>query len=125
MRGAHTYPAAPISYDNVTPPNLRLIDFCKQVTPSLASCLGLSEGLEVRIHFIIVMIRWTGLVPWEFEFLFPGSLTSTLQAGFPRAGELPGAERGAGGRDAPPQGPPGATPPHLSFFFFLLYYSRA
>ena len=33
---------------------------------------------EVRIHFIIVMIRWTGLAPWEFEFLFPGSLTSTF-----------------------------------------------
>ena len=25
--------------------------------------------LLVRIHFIIVMIRWTGLAPWEFEFL--------------------------------------------------------
>ena len=25
----------------------------------------------VRIHFIIVMIRWTGLAPWEFEFPFP------------------------------------------------------
>jgi len=24
------------------------------------------------------MIRWTGLVPWEFEFPFPGSLTSTF-----------------------------------------------
>ena len=23
------------------------------------------------------MIRWTGLAPWEFEFPFPGSLTST------------------------------------------------
>jgi len=22
------------------------------------------------------MIRWTGLAPWEFEFPFPGSLTS-------------------------------------------------
>ena len=29
----------------------------------------------VRVHFIIVMIRWTGLAPWEFEFPFPGSLT--------------------------------------------------
>ena len=36
-----------------------------------------------RIHFIIVMIRWTGLAPREFEFPFPGSLTST----FPGAGE--------------------------------------
>ena len=32
----------------------------------------------VRIYFIIVMIRWTGLVPFEFEFPFPGSLTSTV-----------------------------------------------
>jgi len=32
----------------------------------------------VRIHFIIVMIRWTGLAPWEFGFPFPGSLTSTF-----------------------------------------------
>jgi len=30
-------------------------------------------NLLVRIHVIIVMIRWTGLVPWEFEFPFPGS----------------------------------------------------
>ena len=32
----------------------------------------------VRFHFIIEMIRWTGLAPWEFEFPFPGSLTSTF-----------------------------------------------
>ena len=38
------------------------------------------ENLLVRIHFIIVMIRWTGLAPWEFEFPFPGSLTSTFLA---------------------------------------------
>ena len=35
------------------------------------------DNLLVRIHFIIVMIGWTGLAPWEFEFPFPGSLTST------------------------------------------------
>jgi len=33
------------------------------------------DNLLVRIHFIIVMIRWTGLAPWEFEFPFPDSLT--------------------------------------------------
>ena len=33
---------------------------------------------QVRIHFIIVMIRWTGVAPWEFEFPLLGSLTSTL-----------------------------------------------
>ena len=38
------------------------------------------DNLLVQIHFIIVMMRWTGLAPWEFEFPFPGSLTSTKQA---------------------------------------------
>ena len=42
------------------------------------------DNLLVLIHFIVVMIRWTGLAPWEFEFPFPGSLTSTfLGAGNP------------------------------------------
>jgi len=36
------------------------------------------DNLLVRIHLIIVMIRWTGLAPWEFEFPFSGSLTSTF-----------------------------------------------
>ena len=26
-----------------------------------------ADNLLVRIHFIIVMIRWTGLAPWEGE----------------------------------------------------------
>ena len=34
--------------------------------------------IDNLIHFIIVMIRWTGLAPWEFGFPFPGSLTSTF-----------------------------------------------
>jgi len=38
------------------------------------------DNLLVRIHFFIVMIRWSGLAPWAFEFPFPGRLTSTLQA---------------------------------------------
>jgi len=29
-------------------------------------------------RFPIAMIRWTGLSPWEFEFPFSGSLTSTF-----------------------------------------------
>ena len=36
------------------------------------------DNLLVRIHVIIVMIWWTGLAPEEFEFPFPGSLTSTF-----------------------------------------------
>ena len=47
------------------------------------TCLGTDreffiDNLLVRIHLIIVMIRWTGLAPWEFEFPFPGNLTSTF-----------------------------------------------
>ena len=38
----------------------------------------LIDSLLVRIHFIIVMIKWTGLSQWEFEFPFPSSLTSTF-----------------------------------------------
>jgi len=38
----------------------------------------LIDSLLVRIQFIIEMIRWTGLAPWEFEFPFPGSLASTF-----------------------------------------------
>ena len=29
---------------------------------------GKDSTLLVRIHFIIEMIWWTGLAPWEFEF---------------------------------------------------------
>ena len=36
------------------------------------------DDLLVRFHFIIVMIRWTGFAPWEFEFPCPGSLTYTF-----------------------------------------------
>ena len=37
-----------------------------------------NDNLPVRIHFIIVMIGWTGLAPWKHEFPFPGSLTATF-----------------------------------------------
>jgi len=43
------------------------------------------DNLLVRNHFIIVMIRWTGLAPWEFELPFPGSLTSTFRPSWWRA----------------------------------------
>ena len=38
------------------------------------------ENLLVRIHFIIVMIRWTGLAPWEFESLFRQVVQSDRKA---------------------------------------------
>ena len=36
------------------------------------------DNLLVRVYSIIVMIRWTGLAPWEFKLTFPGSLTSSF-----------------------------------------------
>ena len=36
------------------------------------------DNLLVRIHFIIEMMKWTGLARWQFEFPFPGSLISTF-----------------------------------------------
>jgi len=38
------------------------------------------DNLVVRTPFIIVMIGWAGLAPWEFELSFPGSRTSTFLA---------------------------------------------
>ena len=38
------------------------------------------DDLLVRLHLIIMMTKWTGLAPWDFEFPFPGSLTSTFLA---------------------------------------------
>ena len=53
-----------------------------EVSPSLLASGRKRElfidNLLVRIHFIIVMIRWTGLALWEFEFPFSGSLASTF-----------------------------------------------
>ena len=36
------------------------------------------DNLLVRIYFIVVMTRWTGLAAWKFEFPFPCSLTFTF-----------------------------------------------
>jgi len=47
------------------------------------------DNLLVRIHFIVVMIRWTGLAPWEFEFPFPSSLTSSFLNGTNMAATYP------------------------------------
>ena len=43
-------------------------------TPPNAEREFFIHNLLVRTHFIVVMIRWTGLAPWEFEFPFPGAL---------------------------------------------------
>ena len=41
------------------------------------------DNLLVRIHFIIVVIWWTGFAPWDFGFPFPGSQISTVLFPFP------------------------------------------
>ena len=38
----------------------------------------LIDSLLVRNQLIIVMMRWSGFAPWEFEFSLPASLTSTF-----------------------------------------------
>jgi len=37
------------------------------------------DDLLVRIQFVVVLIRWTGLAPWDFGFPFPGSRISTFR----------------------------------------------
>ena len=41
------------------------------------------DNLLVRIHFIIEMIWWTGLTPWELGLPFSDSLTSTFHKPHP------------------------------------------
>ena len=38
------------------------------------------DNLLVRIHFIIGMIWWTGLAPWEFEISFAGSESDSCES---------------------------------------------
>ena len=60
------------------------------------------DNLLVRLHFIIVMIRWTGIAPWEFEFPFPGSLTSTFLAGREEGRDGSQGEDSVGQKTHPP-----------------------
>ena len=58
------------------PPSTLSVVCCSR--PNLTEREFFIVNLLVRIHFIIEMIRWTGLAPWEFEFPFSGSLASTF-----------------------------------------------
>jgi len=44
----------------------------------------LIDNLLVRIHFIIVMIRWTGLAPWDAQGVRP-ACEDRIGTGPPRA----------------------------------------
>ena len=59
------------------------------------------DNLLVRIHFVVEMIWWTGLAPWEFEFPFPGSLIVDLCYSVWAGGEHVASARGAGRRTPP------------------------
>ena len=74
-----------------------------------------TDYLPVRIYFIIVMIRWTGLAPWKFEFPFPGdgdTLRGQRVHGGP--GRVVRLRRQVGARGHLPQPPAGAARPPQS-----------
>jgi len=93
---------------------LRLIDFCmtgrstdgarrkewfgEQEEQRVRERESFIDNLLVRIHFIVVMIRWTGHAPWEFEFPFP------LHRQVDGRGAAERVVQGSGGA-ARPQGP--------------------
>ena len=45
-----------------------LEDMCRAMQDAFRGVDHSQVNLLVRIHLIIVMIRWTGLAPWEFAF---------------------------------------------------------
>ena len=52
---------------------------------------ALIDNLLVRIHVIILMIRWFGLAPWEFEFPFAGALPDDRRGGQGCLGQAEGS----------------------------------
>ena len=62
-----------ISFRKPTPPQNRQLETSLNTESDL-----FIDNLLVEIHSIIERIWWTGLVPREFEFPFPGSLVYTL-----------------------------------------------
>ena len=69
------YPAAVVASLGSTAVGTKPTCLYTGTTPEREFFIG---NLQVQIHFIIEMIWWTGLAPWELEFPFPGSLTSTF-----------------------------------------------
>ena len=65
-----------LSNTRVYEPQIRFLGFDQPRNyslgrPNFKVCIEsefFSDNLLVRIHFIIEMIWWTGLAPWEFEF---------------------------------------------------------
>ena len=44
------------------------------------------ENLLVRIHYIIVMIRWSGLAPWQSDLLMKSSAARAVALTSSRGG---------------------------------------
>ena len=59
-----------VSWNKLREEHLIMESSSLEVLPPLQEREFFIDNLLVRIHFIIVMIRWTGLAPWEFEFPF-------------------------------------------------------
>ena len=79
----------------------------------------LINNLLVRIHVIIVMIRWTGLAPWKFVFPLPGSLTSTFLGLTPKPLGA-GVETADGGPVSAQEGTSLSPPAPPSFLLHIL-----
>ena len=78
MQGAipeGVFPIDEVLDERGAPPRLRQP---RQVRDLIGEREFFIGNLFVRIHFIIEMIWWIDLAPWEFESPFPGSLMSTF-----------------------------------------------
>ena len=64
-----------VSYERGTPVALHASSVCRAAPTDSSEREFFIDSLLVRIHYIIVMIKWTGLAPWEFEFTDSGART--------------------------------------------------
>ena len=74
-------------------PNTKSLAYVWLATSCPSKRVFLIDNLLVRIHLIIVMIRWTGLAPWGFESPFPGGLAFTFLAHHTTHGVCPLTQR--------------------------------
>jgi len=59
--------AGPLNYpDDIADSNQLVVNKEHSLSPGRSEREFLIDNLLVQNHFIIVMIRWTGLAPWEF-----------------------------------------------------------
>ena len=81
--GTRTYRRNPLAMHLLNPEPQTLNPNQHPLIPNPKKIVFFIDNLLVQIHLIIEMIWWTVLAPWEFEFRFPGSLTSPFLPWFP------------------------------------------